>query len=205
MPMRGGRELVAGVVVMLALAGCAGRPVAAGVPAAVPAGVAPREVTEADVPYNLTDVLFCREMILHDRQALTLAGLVEGRSEDAFVGGLADRIKAGEASRVAALAERLRTWDFSVPDAANPPMHDMPGMLTDAQLVLLRGKRGADFDKLWLTTLARHTGYGMLLAEKARDDGKDRTTKDIAGRLAVAQRAEVNEMATRLARLRGGG
>ncbi|MFC6081575.1 DUF305 domain-containing protein [Sphaerisporangium aureirubrum] len=199
--MKGGRRLVsgAGLVVLLALTGCAGVPAGA----AVPAGV-PREVTEADVPYNLTDVLFCREMILHDRQAITLAGLVGGRTADPYVTELAREITTAEASRVEALAARLRAWQFTVPDASNPPMHDMPGMLTGAQLVLLRGKTGADFDKLWLTTLARHTGYGMLLAEKARDEGKDRATKDIARALAATQRAEVAEVATHLARLRGG-
>jgi uncharacterized protein (DUF305 family) len=198
--MKGGRGVVSGVgvAVVLLLSGCAG--VSAG--AASPAG-GPREVTEADVPYNLTDVLFCREMILHDRQAITLAALAGGRARDSYVTELAEAITNAEARRVEALAGRLRAWAFSVPDAANPPMHNMPGMLTDAQLVLLRGKTGTDFDKLWLTTLARHTGYGMLLAEKARDKGKDRTTMDIARTLAAAQRTQVTEIATHLARLRG--
>ncbi|MEO3810848.1 DUF305 domain-containing protein [Sphaerisporangium sp. B11E5] len=197
--MKGGRGLVAGVVAVLALTGCAGVPAGA----AVPSG-GPREVTEADLPYNLTDVLFCREMILHDRQAVTLAGLVEGRGEDPYVRELAREVTTAEASRVEVLAGRLRAWEFTVPDASNPPMHNMPGMVTDAQLVVLRGKKGADFDKLWLTTVARHTGYGMLLAEKARDEGKDRTTRDIARTLASTQRTEVHEIATHLARLRTG-
>ncbi|MFC4536063.1 DUF305 domain-containing protein [Sphaerisporangium dianthi] len=141
------------------------------------------------IPYNLTDVLFSREMILHYRQAITMARLVPGRSRDPFVRGLADRIVKEEGAQIDVLAGSLRTWEFSVPDSGNPPVHQMEGMLSPARLLLLKGRSGAEFDRLWLTTLARHTDYGVRLAEKAGAEGKDARTVRLARATATAQKA----------------
>ncbi|MEV7965014.1 DUF305 domain-containing protein [Sphaerisporangium sp. NPDC088356] len=151
-----------------------------------------------DIPYNLTDVLFSREMILHYRQSITLARLVPERSQDAYVKGLAQRIIDDETAQIDVMARSLKAWEFTVPDADNPPQHQMPGMLSPAQLLLLKGKSGPDFDRLWLTTLARHADYGVQLAEKARDEGKDRATVELARQVAVTQKAQVADIVAHL-------
>ncbi|MFC4588180.1 DUF305 domain-containing protein [Sphaerisporangium corydalis] len=150
------------------------------------------------VPYNLTDVLFSREMILHYRQSIVMAGLVKGRSDDPYVKGLADAIVKEEPPLIDAMVRSLKTWEFTVPDADNPPEHQMPGMLSPAQLLLLKGKSGEDFDKLWLTTLARHVNYGVLLAEKARDQGKDRATVELARGIAATEKPRIAQIVQHL-------
>ncbi|WP_405141372.1 DUF305 domain-containing protein [Sphaerisporangium sp. NBC_01403] len=187
--MRGNLAAV-GLVAALAVpgvAGCASAP-----------GRAVQVAATYDIPYNLTDVLFSREMILHYRQSITLARLVPGRSQDGYVKGLAERIIGEETPQIEVMARSLRAWEFAVPDADNPPQHQMPGMTSPAQLLLLKGKSGPEFDRLWLTTLARHADYGARLAEKARDEGKDRGTVALARRLAAAQRAQVAEIVQHL-------
>ncbi|RCG32359.1 DUF305 domain-containing protein [Sphaerisporangium album] len=192
--MRGLR--VAGVLVgglalaVPVLAGCA--------PASGGAVIVAATYDAPDVPWNLTDVLFCREMILHYRQSLTLAGIVGGRARDPFVKDMAARITADETPRIDAMAASLRAWRFTVPDARNPPDHQMPGMPSPAQILLLTGKAGAEFDRLWLTALARHTDYGARLAEKARDEGKDRATVALARTIAAAERARVARIVAHL-------
>ncbi|GAA3838912.1 DUF305 domain-containing protein [Sphaerisporangium flaviroseum] len=152
----------------------------------------------ANVPYNLTDVLFSREMIMHYRQSITMARLVPGRGQDQYVKSLADKIIKEEAAQIDVMVGSLKAWEFAVPDANNPPKHQMPGMLSPAQLLLLKGRSGPAFDRLWLTTLARHTGYGVELAEKARDEGKDRGTVELARKIAATQKARVAEIVQHL-------
>ncbi|WP_248958033.1 DUF305 domain-containing protein [Sphaerisporangium perillae] len=147
-----------------------------------------------DLPYNLTDVLFSREMILHYRQSITMARLVPERSKDAFVKSLAEKIITEETAQIDVMAGSLKAWEFAVPDADNPPVHQMAGMLSPAQLLLLKGRSGPEFDRLWLTTLARHTDYGVRLAEKARDEGKDRATVELARKIAAEQKSQLAEL-----------
>jgi uncharacterized protein (DUF305 family) len=179
--------LVAALAAVPGVAGCASAPSRA-VPVAA----------TYDLPYNLTDVLFSREMILHFRQSITLAGLVAGRSQDEYVKALAAEIVKEEPPQIDVMAASLKAWQFTVPDASDPPEHQMPGMLSPAQLLLLKGRSGPGFDRLWLTTLARHADYGMRLAEKARDEGKDRTTVDLARKVAATQKAQVAEIVDHL-------
>lgn len=144
-----------------------------------------------NIPYNLTDVLFSREMILHFRQTIGLARLVPGRAEDPYVTNLAAEIIRAETPQIDVMAATLRAWEFAVPDDDKPPVHQMEGMLSPAQLLLLKGRSGPAFDRLWLTTVARHMNYGVLLADKARVEGKDQRTRDLAAEVAVAQRATI--------------
>ncbi|GII79341.1 hypothetical protein Sru01_43230 [Sphaerisporangium rufum] len=183
---------VAGIVLLpaaLGLAGCA---------AASAPRVAPVAATADDLPYNLTDVLFTREMILHYQQAVILAELVPGRGGSAYVREVAGRITRDERPKIDALAGTLRAWSFQVPDLKEPPKHNMDGMLSPAQLLMLRKRSGAEFDRLWLTTLARHYTYGVRLADKARAEGKDRATVARAGAAGTAQRALVTEIVRHL-------
>ncbi|MEU8267156.1 DUF305 domain-containing protein [Sphaerisporangium sp. NPDC049002] len=189
--MRGNLGVAAmGLVAALAMPGVTGCASAPG--RAVPVAAA------YDIPYNLTDVLFSREMILHYGQSITLARLVPERSQDVYVRGLAKRIIDDETAQIDVMARSLRAWEFTVPDTDDPPQHQMPGMLSPAQLLLLKGKSGPAFDRLWLTTLARHTDYGVRLAEKARDEGKDRGTVALARQVAVTQKAQVADIVKHL-------
>jgi uncharacterized protein (DUF305 family) len=90
------------------------------------------------------------------------------------------------------MAASLKAWEFEVPDPNNPPVHQMEGMLSKAQIVVLKGKSGADFDKLWLSTLARHDYYGVLLGKKAGAEGKDAKTVALARQIAVEQQAQMD-------------
>ncbi|GGL18580.1 hypothetical protein Sme01_72780 [Sphaerisporangium melleum] len=145
----------------------------------------------AKLPYNLVDVLFSREMILHYRQGVTMARLAPGRGRDPFVLSLAADVLRDDPARVGPLAASLTAWEFSVPDADKPPLHQMEGMLSPAQLLLLKKRSGAEFDRLWLTAFARHTDYGVRLAEKAGREGKDGRTVELARAAAAVQRARL--------------
>ncbi|MET8162106.1 DUF305 domain-containing protein [Sphaerisporangium sp. NPDC005289] len=184
-----GVAAVLGLVTMVSAGGCAAAPDGGAVKVAA---------SYDDLPYNLTDVLFRREMILHYRQGVTLARLVPGRGRDPYVRGLAERLTGEEAAQVEELAVSLRMWQFTVPDSDKPPVHQMEGMLTPARLLALKGRSGPAFDRLWLTTLARHTDYGARLADKARDEGKDAATVALARRTAVTQKTRLTEIVSHL-------
>ncbi|WP_214409428.1 DUF305 domain-containing protein [Sphaerisporangium fuscum] len=175
----------------LALLGAAGC-------ASAPGRAVPVAATYEDLPYNLTDVLFCREMTLHYQQANTLAGLVGGRSRDPYVTGLAAAVVRAGTRETVTMAASLKEWNFRPPDPGKPPVHQMEGMLSEAQLLVLKGKSGPDFDRLWLTTLARHDYYGVLLARKAQAEGKDAATRRLAGEIAVAQKSQMDDVITHL-------
>lgn len=182
----------AGLAVVAALLGAAGC-------ASAPSGAVSVGATyDVNLPYNLTDVLFAREMILHYQQAVTLAEQVPDRSADAYVKDLAQKLVKEVTPQMDMMAASLKAWRFQVPDPDNPPLHQMEGMISKAQLLALEGKSGADFDRLWLTTLAKHDYYGVRLAEKARDEGKDAKTVDLARQIAVSQKAQMDDIVKHL-------
>jgi uncharacterized protein (DUF305 family) len=73
----------------------------------------------------------------------------------------------------------------------------MPGMLTDAQMRALDEARGAEFDRLFLTSMIQHHRGAIAMVEQLFNTdgaGQDRTVFKVASDINVDQTTEVERM-----------
>jgi uncharacterized protein (DUF305 family) len=176
----------------------AGTDTAAG--AGADAGAGTGAGTGADkAAYNEADVRFSQEMIPHHWQTIHIAALVADRSTDQYVRGLAEEITKEEGADIRLMAGWLRTWNVPVPSESAAAGHDMPGMISQSEISALEGRSGASFDKLWLTSLAKHLDTGVAMARKAVESGTHKGTKELAQRIVKGQEATIGEITRRLA------
>jgi uncharacterized protein (DUF305 family) len=86
--------------------------------------------------------------------------------------------------------------------------HDMPGMLTDAQLEELAGARGAMFDRLFLSyMIGHHQGAVIMVRDLFAQDGAGQGDAifKLASDINVDQRTEIARMQLMLEDLPSGG
>lgn len=208
--MPGRRTSCALLLVVLGLAGsgCTGddgrdgdRPVTVqpGAPGEPGRVVAPG--TGGALPYTEVDVAFVHAMIAHHRQALELAGLVEGRTGRRDITLLAGRIERSQADEIA----RMEAW-LEARGEPVTPAHDhgrAPGMLTRAQLDGLAATTGADFDRRFLEAMIFHHEGALVMVEDlfAAGGGQEAEIFQLASDVDADQRIEIDRMRALLARL----
>ncbi|SDR27739.1 DUF305 domain-containing protein [Thermostaphylospora chromogena] len=188
--------LLLGAAGIVALTGCSGTPPTE---AAQPAAAAARPA-DGGQEHNDADVRFSVEMIPHHRQTIELAELVEGRTADPYITGLAAEISAKESKEIEQMAAWLTEWNVPSPPADAHEGHDMPGMLTAGEIAMVERASGEEFERLWLRTLSKHLKSGVQMAERVLSSGRHAPTALLAGQMITAQRAEIAEIDARLAR-----
>lgn len=142
--------------------------------------------------YNTIDSTFVQMMIVHHGQAIDMAALAAGRAGDTRLRALADRIGAAQKPEVAWLRAWLR--DRGLPE---DPAHDhatMPGMQAPAAMTALAARRGADFDRSFVTMMTDHHRGAMTMARDVLGGGTDERLREVAGEMAVEQGSEIRRM-----------
>jgi uncharacterized protein (DUF305 family) len=110
------------------------------------------------IRHTQADLRFMQDMMRHHAQALEMAALVPARTEREEMRLLAQRIDVSQADEI----KTIRQWleERNLPGSADHATHGaaeaMPGMLTDAEMALLREARGRDFDRLFLRLMIKH-------------------------------------------------
>jgi uncharacterized protein (DUF305 family) len=214
------RGIAATLLVMVAMAACAGstpaavetapQPAPAG--RAVPSGVAQARADSARYPYTAADIHFMSAMIGHHAQALVMAGWAPTHGASASVRTLAERIINAQQDEIRIMQTWLRDRHQPVPDAKPGPMkmvmngmeHEMlmPGMLTDEQMKQLEQARGAEFDRLFLTYMIQHhRGAVSMVNDLFGTSGaaQDETVFKFANDVQADQSTEIARMEKMLA------
>jgi uncharacterized protein (DUF305 family) len=145
-------------------------------------------------------------MIHHHAQALVMARMAPTHGASPALQVLAGRVINGQNDEIALMQQWLRDRNQPVPDPS-APMHGgghamhMPGMLTDEQLAELDAARGADFDRLFLTTMIQHHQGALTMVEElfgthgaAQGDAIFKLASDIG----ADQSSEIDRMRTML-------
>lgn len=151
------------------LAGCATAALAQEVPIVKPG--APGEANQvlsveqasklAGATHTPADVDFMQGMIVHHQQAVDMAALVEGRTNNEDIVALAGRIDASQKDEM----EFMTTWlaDRGEPVAMqmtghgdHAHHHAMMGMATPEQMAALAASNGTAFDRMFLQLMIRH-------------------------------------------------
>ncbi|WP_284126361.1 DUF305 domain-containing protein [Parerythrobacter aestuarii] len=144
----------------------------------------------ADTSYAPADAAFMQGMIVHHKQAVKMAELVEGRTNNEDIVAVAGRILASQADEIKFMTEWLeaRGEPLSMPmmgmkmdgmkmegmgrDHDHNAHHGMKGMASPAQMKALAEANGTAFDRLFLSLMiAHHRGALDMVEDLHRSPG----------------------------------
>ncbi|MEN3614912.1 DUF305 domain-containing protein [Plantactinospora sp. ZYX-F-223] len=194
------------LVAVLLAGGCAGSAAAPPPVSGTSTGAAPvttgRPTGPAGTPgpsgrFNGTDIAWLQLAVAMHERVLPLLDLVPARTTDPAVRQLAARVR--ETHR-ADLERSRRLLDRSGAPKTNPHEgHDMPGMVTAAELTALGAVPEAEFRRLFGQYLRAHLEQSVRVAGAEQRSGADPDTTSLAGAIARTGAAYL----TQLGQLRG--
>ncbi len=140
------------------------------------------EATElAKSSYTNADVRFMQGMIVHHQQAVEMATLVEGRTNQEGIVAIAGRIKSSQADEIVFMNEWLmERGEQAVMVGGSHDMADhsghavldhstMAGMASPEQMAALAAAEGVAFDRLFLTLMIAHHEGALDMTEALLD------------------------------------
>lgn len=174
--------------------------------------IAAARADSARKPYTAADIHFMSAMIAHHAQAIDIARWAPTHGASRPLQILSERVINAQRDEIALMQQWLRERQLPVPEAtATMTMggtghvhHQMPGMLTPAQLQLLDQARGKEFDRLFLTFMIQHhQGAVTMVKELASSPGAglDDTVFKLASDISADQTSEIDRMQQMLAEL----
>lgn len=206
------RTLAAGLLLSTATTALAQQApiVLPGAPGAAPRVIDEDEATRlSDTRFSPADVKFMQDMIVHHQQAVDLAALVEGRSNNSDIVAIAGRIDASQADEIAFMREWLAERGQPAAMQHHAGMdhaahHLMMGMATPAQVAELGTLESTAFDRLFLQLMVRHHGGAIDMVETLHDQpgtAYDPVMFEFTNDLVKEQQAEIDRMNAILAEL----
>ncbi|XUU61724.1 DUF305 domain-containing protein [Erythrobacter sp. HA6-11] len=161
-----------------------------GAPGDAPQVITAEQATKlANTSYSAYDVAFMQDMIMHHRQAVEMAELVKGRTNQEDVVSIADRIEASQADEIRFMTEWLQErgqpmsssgmMDHSKMDhskmghgeghSSHQGHHLMQGMLTPEQMAAMAAATGTEFDRLFLSGMIEHHQGAIAMVNDLHD------------------------------------
>ncbi|MFD4180023.1 DUF305 domain-containing protein [Rhodococcus sp. NPDC058514] len=158
--------------------------------------------SESAATHNDADVAWVQMMIPHHQQAVEMAALAEGRTDNADLLALAGQIKAAQDPEIAQMTGWLTEW--GVPTMAADMSHadmghgDGDGMMTAEQMTQLEQASGADFDRAWLEMMIAHHQGAVDSSSAILSDGQSEQVQELAQKIIAGQEAEIDQMKSML-------
>lgn len=180
----------------------ASTPAAASAPSSATSASGPSSATSASAAdHNQADVMFSMMMVPHHAQAVEMADLVPGRTENAELRALATQIKDAQQPEIDRMTGWLTGWGMTpMTDMSEHMGHmGMDGMMSEEEMTELEGLTGAKFDTMWLEMMIRHHEGAIEMAQQVLDTGSHQPTKELAEAIISGQQAEFDRMRTMLA------
>ncbi|WP_027502934.1 DUF305 domain-containing protein [Rhodococcus sp. UNC363MFTsu5.1] len=152
--------------------------------------------------HNNADVMWVQMMIPHHQQAVEMAELAEGRTQNAELLALAGQIKAAQDPEIAQMTGWLTEW--GVPTMAAGMSHadmghgDGGGMMTADQMTQLEQASGAEFDRAWLEMMIAHHQGAVDSSTAIVKDGQSEQVEELAQKIIAGQEAEISQMKSML-------
>ncbi|MCT2559454.1 DUF305 domain-containing protein [Tsuneonella sp. YG55] len=155
----------------------------------------------AKTEYAPGDVAFMQAMIVHHRQAVEMASLVKGRTNNPAILKTADRIAAGQQDEMKFMTGWLtdRNEEVAMPGMGHAA-HDhgpMKGMASPEQMAALAAAEGTAFDRLFLQLMiAHHRGAVDMVDELHKQPGTayDPVMFEFTNEVVTDQKAEIDRM-----------
>lgn len=155
--------------------------------------------TSQTIPHNAADVAFAQQMIPHHEQAIQMADMIAGRTQNAQLTALANQIKQAQGPEIQQLQQMLQSWGAptAAPDNGGHGSH-MDGMMTPEQMQQLQGAAGTAFDKMWLEMMIEHHEGAIEMAQTELAQGVNPEAKQLAQAIITAQQQEIATMQSML-------
>jgi uncharacterized protein (DUF305 family) len=118
--------------------------------------------------------------------------LATKQAADPAVRKLAAQLSAGHRTELARLLA-LRTRS-GAPTTNLHEGHDMPGMMTEPEIVALSKSHGAAFDRLFEQNLKEHLDQSIVLAKGIATAGKEPAVKQIAASIQTSRAAQLEQL-----------
>jgi uncharacterized protein (DUF305 family) len=175
----------------------------------------PGKVISAEEAARLTapgitaaDVAFMQGMISHHAQALEMTALLKTRTASDAMRRLAERIEVSQRDEIKLMQQWLRDHKQPVTDEHAHHAHGaalMPGMLTPDEMARLAAARGAEFDRLFLTSMIKHHQGALIMVKElfaSPGAGQESEIHRFASDVDADQRMEIDRMAGMLVSLK---
>ncbi|WP_336084487.1 DUF305 domain-containing protein [Nocardia sp. SSK8] len=163
-----------------------------------PSTVAPTTTSSATAgartDFNDADVTFLQMMYPHHAQAVEMAQLVPSRTQNPELLALATQVEQAQAPEMAQITTLLTAFGEPAPSAGGHGGHDMPGMMTDAQMSALEAARDAEFDRQWLEMMIDHHEGAVDMAKTELEAGVNPESRQLATAIVADQEAEIATM-----------
>ena len=178
--------LLAGVMGLAS--GCGGSS-AASAPPPPPANT----VVATDPAFNPTDLAWIELMVPMDEQLLRVLAMAEKQAASPAVRTFAASIASGHQAELTQL-NALRTR-AKAPTANQHEGHDMPGMMTDPEIVALSNTTGPAFDQLFEKNLKEHLEQSIIVARSIHTAGQEPAVKKLATSIELTRSAQLEHLA----------
>ncbi|SDG29726.1 Uncharacterized conserved protein, DUF305 family [Sinosporangium album] len=186
---------VLAVLTLLLLARCVAAPSshsAAGHGWPPVAATSQSQAAPTSATYNATDVAWLQLIIPMTRQALPVFDAAPRRTSNPLIVQLAAQMGNEHRAQLRTLQSLLRR--AGVPDVNMHAGHNMPGMVTIAELGDGTRTKDAAFDRFFTEHIGEYLRQSVSLAEGVQGAGADRDTKAFAVTVGRARAADLDRL-----------
>ncbi|OZC42409.1 DUF305 domain-containing protein [Rhodococcus sp. RS1C4] len=153
----------------------------------------------ASAEFNDADVMFAQMMYPHHAQAVEMADMANGRTDNPDVLSLASAIAGAQQPEMDQMTAWLTEWGQPMPDMDMSDMGGMDhssgsGMMTAQDMDALMAASGPEFDRQWLTMMIAHHTGAIEMANTEIADGSNPDALEMARAIVATQQQEIDTM-----------
>lgn len=141
--------------------------------------------------FNDADVTFAQQMIPHHQQAIMMAQLARERATSPDVKSLAANIEQAQDPEIQTMTDWLNAWGEELPEDMST---DMPGMMSEEEMVEMEAASGVAFDQMFLTMMIEHHEGAVEMAQTQQADGENPDAIALADKIEADQTTEITTM-----------
>lgn len=141
------------------------------------------------------ELAFLTEMVPHHAQAVEMARLCSDRAGHSELKGLSRSIVTAQEKEIADMKSWAKAWyGVDLMETMGGGGHGGGGMQPGADITMLRGLSGNDFDRRFLEMMTAHHTGAIESATGIRDAAPHAEVKTLAANIVTSQRAEIDQM-----------
>lgn len=157
------------------------------------------ESSTTSAQFDDADVMFAQMMYPHHAQAVEMADMTDGRTDNPDVLSLASAIAGAQKPEMDQLTGFLSAWGQPAPSSDMGAMDGMDhssgsGMMSRQDMDSLTTVSGAEFDRQWLTMMIAHHTGAIEMANREIADGSNPDAQNMARSIASTQQQEIRKM-----------
>lgn len=149
----------------------------------------PTSSDQADMKLGAQDVMFLQMMIPHHEQAILMSDIAQEQADSDAIKKLAKAISVTQQVEI----EQMREWLNESGSPQHSDGHPMgtDGMLSEEEILELRGANGKAFDSLFVEGMTKHHKGAIEMAQVEVDSGENEKVQAFAVAIIALQGAEL--------------